>query len=199
VASVAAIRLVEPGLLLVPALAITGILVNAALLFEGRLLVDVPGGDDETRILGLSMLLGFLAFAGIAGAIPGGLAEPATAVLGAPVGALSEEGLVLLAAADGLIAALIGYRLAAFRRPTLRAALWGALTFGVAIGIAAVAIRAAALPRFVGPALLTLVLYLWNAVQGARPARSARWVWELILLAGLAVVILAWNALVSRP
>ena len=43
------------------------------------------------------------------------------------------------------------------------------------------------LPRLLGPALLTLVLYLWSAYRGVpRTARrDARWIWEILLLAAL--------------
>jgi hypothetical protein len=53
------------------------------------------------------------------------------------------------------------------------------------------------LPRLLGPALLTLVLYLWSAYRGVpRTARrDARWIWEVILLAALGLVVVAWNLL----
>jgi hypothetical protein len=67
----------------------------------------------------------------------------------------------------------------------------------VVVAIAAAGIRAMAIPRLLGPALLTLVLYLWSAYRGGpRTGRAdARWVWELLLLLGLGVVVIAWNLL----
>ena len=48
---------------------------------------------------------------------------------------------------------------------------------------------------FVGPAALTLVFYLWDALHATAPARrrDPRFLWETILLAALAVVVVAWN------
>jgi hypothetical protein len=53
------------------------------------------------------------------------------------------------------------------------------------------------LPRLLGPALLTLVLYLWSAYRGVpRSARrDARWIWEVLLLAALGAFVIAWNLL----
>ncbi len=57
------------------------------------------------------------------------------------------------------------------------------------------AIRAIDLPRLVGPALLTLVFYLWDALHGSAPARrrEPRFLWEVLLLAALGVVVVLWN------
>ena len=105
--------------------------------------------------------------------------------------------MILLAVADGLLAGLVGYRLAALRAPDVRAAVLAALSYAVVVAIAAAGIRAMAIPRLLGPALLTLVLYLWSAYRGGpRTGRAdARWVWELLLLLGLGVVVIAWNLL----
>ena len=48
-----------------------------------------------------------------------------------------------------------------------------------------------------GPALLTLAFYLWDAVQAATPARrrDARWIWQIVLLAVLGLAVVAWNLL----
>ena len=81
------------------------------------------------------------------------------------------------------------------RRP--RDALAAALSYAAVVAIAAAALRAMGLPRLLGPALLTLVLYLWSAYRGVpRTARrDIRWVWELLLLAGMGVAVVAWNLL----
>ena len=44
-----------------------------------------------------------------------------------------------------------------------------------------------AIPRLLGPALLTLVFYLWDAVHAAAPdrRRDLRWSWQTALLAVL--------------
>ena len=111
---------------------------------------------------------------------------------------LALQDLVLLAAADALVAGLLGYRAAALRVTTLRDALWSAATYAIAIAIGAAALRAMAIPRLIGPALLTLVFYLWDAFHGAAPARrrDPRWIWQTGLLVGLGVVVVGWNLLV---
>ena len=198
VAAIGAVRLVPVGLLLAPALFAAGCLVLAAVVLERRVLGRANGAtaDDRAALLSLVLLVAFVAFAGIAAAIPGALVEPggsaAAARPGLPVG-----GMILLAVADGLLAGLVGYRLAALRAPDVRGAVLAALSYAVVVAIAAAGIRAMAIPRLLGPALLTLVLYLWSAYRGGpRTGRAdARWVWELLLLLGLGVVVIAWNLL----
>ena len=56
---------------------------------------------------------------------------------------------------------------------TVRDALWSALTYAAAIAIGAAALRAMAIPRLIGPALLTLAFYLWDAFIGTAPASPA--------------------------
>ena len=85
--------------------------------------------------------------------------------------------------------------------PNLRDALWSAATYAAAIAIGAAALRAMEIPRLIGPALLTLAFYLWDALArharrraaatcagSGRPACSPR----------LGVVVTAWNLLL-RP
>ena len=198
VAAIGALRLIPVGLLLVPALFAAGCLVLAAVALERRILGRPNGAtaDDRAALLSLALLIAIVAFSGIAAAIPGALVEPgggaATARPGLPL-----EGMALLAAADGLLAGLLGYRLAALRVPDLRSAVLAALSYAVVVAIAAAGLRAMAIPRLLGPALLTLVLYLWSAYRGGpRSGRAdARWVWEMLLLAGLGAGVIAWNLL----
>jgi hypothetical protein len=198
VAAIGALRLVPVGLLLVPALFAAGCLVLASVALERRILgrSNGPTADDRAGLLSLVLLVAFVAFAGIAAAIPGALAEPVGGSVAARPG-LPMQGMILLAAADGLLAALLGYRLAALRAPDLRGAAISALSYAVVVAIAAASLRAMAIPRLLGPALLTLVVYLWGAYRGApRPARAdARWAWELLLLLGLGAIVIAWNLL----
>ena len=56
----------------------------------------------------------------------------------------------------------------------VRDALWSAVTYAAAIAIGAAALRAMEIPRLVGPALLTLAFYLWDALHGTAPAPPAR-------------------------
>lgn len=198
VASIGALRLVGVGLLLAPALFAAACLVYAAVSLERRILGRTNGAtaDDRAALLSLALLVAFVGFAGIAAAIPGALVEPggnaAAARQGLPLGDL-----LFLAVADGLLAGLVGYRIAALRATNLGAALLAALSYAVVVAVAAAGLRAMAIPRLLGPALLTLVLYLWSAYRsGPRAGRAdARWIWELLLLLGLGAVVVAWNLL----
>jgi hypothetical protein len=51
------------------------------------------------------------------------------------------------------------------------------------------------IPRLVGPAMLTLTFYLWDAFHGATPLRrrDARWIWQTALLAILGAAVIALN------
>src|SRR6266540_4150258 len=153
-----AIRLVPFGLWLVPALAITWLLVRRTLALEARIHHARTGlsADDRTAILVTVLLLAFIGFTGVAAMVPGGLVQPQGGS-----GPLPETNLLVLAAGDGLIAGLLGYRAVALRIINLVDALWSAATYLAAIAIAAAALRAMEIPRLIGPALLTLAFYLW--------------------------------------
>jgi hypothetical protein len=189
IACLGAIRLVPFGLWLAPALLGTGLLVERCLAIEATILASRSGAgpDERTAVLVATLLVAFLAFAGVAALVPGGLAaQDAAAGEGA--------NLVLLAVADALVAFLLGYRVAALRVTRLRDALWSAATYALAIAIGAAAARAMEIPRLIGPALLTLVFYLWDAFHGASARRrDTRWVWQTVLLVVLAVIVVAWN------
>ncbi|MCI0343871.1 MAG: hypothetical protein L0221_00315 [Chloroflexi bacterium] len=192
VAAVGVVRLVPLGALIILALAITAWLVGRVVATEGRVLAS-PGGAtpaDRSAILVELLVIGFLGFTGVAALVPGGLVEP-----GAGGSPLAGGELALLALADGAIALLLGYRAAALRTTRFREVLLSAVTSGAAITIAAIAIRAMAAPRFAGPALLALVLFLWNSIHEA-PAgrrRTARYLWEIALLVLLGIVVIAWG------
>jgi hypothetical protein len=200
VACVGAIRLVPVGLWLVPALVVTGLIVGRTLALEARILAahDDLGEDGRTAVLVTTLIVAFLGFVGVAATVPGGLVQPGSA--GAAGGPLSERDLLALAAGDAVIAFLLGYRAAALRVTTLRDALWSAATYAAAIAIGAAALRAMEIPRLMGPALLTLAFYLWDAFHAATPSRrrDARWIWQTALLGGLGIVVVAWNLLL-RP
>jgi hypothetical protein len=197
VACLGAIRLVPFGLWLAPALVVTWLLVRRTLALEARI-HHAPTGlsaDDRTAVLVTILLVAFVAFTGVAAMVPGGLVE-----LAAGEGPLPETNLLALAAGDGLIAALLGYRAVALRTANLVDALWSAATYLAAIAIGAAALRAMEIPRLMGPALLTLAFYLWDALTGTHPARrrELRWIWQTGLLAALGLVVTAWNLLL-RP
>ncbi len=196
VAGLGVLRLVPPGLPLVPAILGAGLLIDACLRIEIRILARAKGPTpvDRTILLAAGLLVAFLAFTGVAALVPGGLVEPLPA--GAPAAAaLREQSLVVLALADGFVAFLLGYRFAALQLGRLRSAATAALGYALAIAIAAGLLRAAAFPRLLGPALLTLALFLWDAFRGAGPAvrRDPRWAWQVVLLVVLGVVVVAWN------
>jgi hypothetical protein len=200
--AVGAIRLVPLGVGIVPALLLVGFLLDRGLRLEARVLSQShgPTADDRTAILVQTLVVAFLAFSGAAAIVPGGLPDlEAAPPVGAPPAStgdlLSEGGLVLLSIVDAVVAGLLGYRASALRVTTLRAALWSAATYAGAVAIAAAAVRAMTIPRLVGPALLTLVFFLWDAFHGAPPSRrrDPRWVWQTALLIVLGGVVVVWN------
>lgn len=194
--SAAALQLVPAGLALVPAVAGFALLFDRVLALEMRLLGQTSGAteSDRSRVLLAAVVTAFIAFTGIAALVPGGLAEPGGSVAGS-TSALTEGWLAVLAIDDALIALLLGYRVATFRYGTARDAARSALTYAIVIAIAAGAVRAIDLPLLVGPAVLTLVFYLWDGLHGTAPARrrDPRFLWETILLVVLAIVVVAWN------
>ena len=200
VACVGAIRLVPFGLGLAPALLITGVIVDRCLALEGRILAAPAGLDADARtvVLVTTLVVAFLGFVGVAAMIPGGLAQPAGEGPGS--GPLAEADLLVLAVGDAVIAFLLGYRAAALRVSTARDALWSAATYAASIAIGAAAVRFMEVPRLLGPALLTLTFYLWDAFHGAAPShrRDARWLWQIALLAALGIAVIALN-LMARP
>jgi hypothetical protein len=191
VACLGAIRLVPFGLWLVPALAVTWLIVGRTLALEDR--IHRSGSDlseeERTALLVTILLVAFLAFTGIAAMVPGGLVDP--------VGSLDESNLLVLVAGDSIVACLLGYRIASLRVTTVRDALWSAVTYGVAIAIGAAALRAMEIPLLVGPALLTLVFYLWDAFIGTTPSRrrDPGWLGRIGLLVALGLLVTAWNVL----
>jgi hypothetical protein len=196
-----AIQLVPIGVWLLPALGATALLVDRAVVLEGRILVSDVGITDEERssIRVAILLTGFIAFVGVGALVPGGLAGAiVSGATGGPVPPLSAADLLVLASADALVAGLLGYRAASLRVLNIRDALWSAATYAFAIAITAAALRAMALPRLIGPALLTLALYLWDAIHGASPARrrDPAWIWQTALLVVLGALVAGWNVMI---
>ncbi len=191
----AAIHLVSPGLAMVPYLAGFAVLLDRILALELRLLGQRTGAtdSDRARVLLAAVVAAFIAFTGVATLVPSGLAEPGGAVAGEAT--LSQGWLLVLAIDDALIALLLGYRVAVFRYGSAADAARSALTYAIVVAVAAGATRAMDVPRLLGPAILTLVFYLWDALHGAAPARrrEPRFLWELALLVGLGAVVVLWN------
>lgn len=197
VAGIGIIRLAPIGVGLVPILLVLAYAIQRAVTTEVRILLAPHGAtpSERTFVLLQILVLGFAAFAGIAALVPGGL--PDLGSLGpdqvaAP--ALSDLSLATIVVGDALIAGLLGYRAAALRIAAVRDVAISALTYAAVIGIAAGGIRAMEIPRLLGPGLLTLVLYLWDTIHGAPTSRrrDAQRVWEVVLLAGLGVLVVVW-------
>ncbi len=190
----AALQLVPAGLWLLPALALFAFGMDRILALEIRLIAQPTGTSeaDRARILAAAVVTAFVAFTGVAALVPGGLPEPG--VSSADAG-LTEGSLLLLAVGDAIVALALGYRVAAARYASRRDAARSAITYAIVIAVAAGALRAIDVPRLVGPAALTLVFYLWDALHATAPdrRREPRFLWETLLLGVLAVVVVAWN------
>jgi len=183
IAAVAIVRVVPVGALLLPAIGAAALLIHVVVGVEARITSQARTPDERDRrsVLWASLATCFVAFIGLPTAVVDVWLSAAWAAWA-------------LSIAEGTVAALLGYRLAALRRPDLRSAAFSALTYGAIIGLAGAALRVLALPRLVEPALLVLVFYLWDAVHATEPARrrGVRWMLELAVLAvlGVAVVFL---------
>jgi hypothetical protein len=193
-AALGAIRLVPVGVVLLLAFALAGGLVGLALVTELRLAraSGPPSSTDRTAVLIQVLLVGFLGFAGVATLVPGGLPDPGEAPTPANRDALA---VIAQAVGDGLIGFLLAYRTAALRSSNLRDVTWFGLTGAAVVAIAAVALRSIEIPRILGPALLVLVFFLWDAIHSGGPVRRRDpWrAWETALLAVLAVVVIGWS------
>jgi hypothetical protein len=193
--AVGVVRVVPLGLAIVPALALLGVLIDRAVAVETRIASNAQGPTeaDRPRALAVFLVVAFVAFVGIAAIVPNGLAG--TQLDGAPVPPLPIGDLVLLALADAVVAGLLGYRAAALRLSSARDAAWAAVTSAVVIALGAAAIRAMGIPRLIGPALLMVLLYLWDTVHAAPSSRrrDPRWIWETLALAALGIVVAVWN------
>jgi hypothetical protein len=198
VASLGALRAVPDGLGVLIAVAGAALLIDRTLALELHLHQSVapPSGDDRTLVLAFSVVTGFLAFVGVAVLVQGGLVAPASGTGSSPTTAgLTEPSLVLLALADALVAGLLGFRLSLMRERNRRTAVLSGLTYAAVVAIAAGAIRAVDLPSLLGPAIVTLVFFLWDGIHGSPPAqrRDPRWLWQTALLAVLGLAVVAWN------
>ena len=192
----AMVHLVPAGLWLPVALIAFAAVLDRILALESGILTQpgVVSDGDRARVLGAAVVTAFVVFSGVAALVPGGMPEPAGSPAAAP-NAMTQGWLVVLALVDAVAALAIGWRISALRFGAQFEIARSALTYALVTAIAAGLIRAIDLPRLVGPAVLTLVFYLWDAQHGSAPARrrERRFLWEMLLLAALAVVVLAWN------
>lgn len=196
-AAVAVLRIVPPGLGMLVALGVFAVLLERVVHLEAGIAVQAsgPSAADRSGVLLAAMATAFLAFTGVAALTPGGMPEPAASAT-AGASSMGQGWLAVLAVADAAVALAVGWRLTALRAGGALQIARSALTYALVTAIAAGLIRAIDLPRLVGPAVLTLVFYLWDAQHAAAPARrrERRFVLELALLAGLAIVVVLWNA-----
>ncbi len=193
-AALGAIRLVPMGIVLLPAFVLAGGMVGLALITELRLSRSSgpPSSADRTAVLVQILIVGFLGFAGVAALVPGGLPVPGEIGQGLAPDALS---IAAQAFADALIAFLLAYRTAALRTSNLRDVAWFGLTGAAVVAIAAIALRSIQIQLILGPALLVLVFFLWDAIHSGGPVRRRDpWrAWETALLAVLAIAVIGWS------
>jgi hypothetical protein len=194
-AALGAIRLVPIGIVLAPAFVLAGGLVGLALVTELRIARSSgpPSSADRTAVLIEVLFVGFLGFAGVASLVPGGL--PAAGEGGGAIGANGLE-VIAQTGSDALIGFLLAYRVAALRSSILRDVAWFGLTGAAVVAIAAIALRSIEIPNLLGPALLVLVFFLWDAIHsgGAARRRDPWRAWETAALAVLAVIVIGWSA-----
>ena len=90
---------------------------------------------------------------------------------------------------------MLGYRIAALRSSVIRDVAWMASTAAAVVTITAALLRQLQIPGLLGPALLVLVLFLWDALHGSPPSRrrDPRRLAETALLVVLGLVIVAWS------
>jgi hypothetical protein len=195
--AVGVVHLVPIGLLQVPLVAAILWLLLRALSLEARLAraTTPPSGADHTAVLGLTMVAGLAAFAGVAALIPGALPDPGAVAAGTTQSAATPSLILGLAAVDGLIAFALAYRVAALRSTSVRDVGWAASSGAAIVAIAAAALRTLEIPGLIGPALLVLVFFLWEAIHSGAPARhrDPRRLWESVLLVALGLVVVAWS------
>jgi hypothetical protein len=194
-AALGGIRLVPIGIALAPAIVLAGGLVGLALVTELRIAraSGPPSSADRTAVLIEVLVIGFLGFAGVASLVPGGLPIP-----GQGGGALGANGVAVLAQAggDAIIGFLLAYRVAALRSTNLRDVGWFGVSGAAVVAIAAVALRSIEIPRILGPALLVLVFFLWDAIHsgGGVRRRDPLRRWETLALVVLAIIVIGWSA-----
>jgi len=187
------IRIVPIGLLLVPALAAVAWFIEQVASTEARLAraSAPPSAADRSVVLVQALTAAFGAFVGIAALAAGGM-TPEGGLPPASTGPFERAG---LAVADGVVAFLLAYRIAALRSSVARDVAWLATTAAAVVTIAAALLRQLQVPGVLAPALLVLVLFLWDAVRGAPPGRrrDPRRLAETALLIALGIVVIAWS------
>jgi len=164
------------------------VLLDRTIRLERAVARSTSHEHDRWQVVLASLAAAFLGFAGVASMVSGGMA-------GVGAATLQEADLLLLAAGDAVIALLLGFRLARLGPAARREAVVSGAGFAAVVAIGAGLLRAMAIPQLLGPALLTLLLYLWDALNATTPSirRDPRWRWQVGLLLVLSAVVIAWN------
>jgi hypothetical protein len=187
------IRVVPIGLLLVPALAAVAWFIERVATTEARIArsSSPPSAADRSVVLVQALAAAFGAFVGIAALAAGGM-QPEGGLAPASTGPFERAG---LAVADGAVAFLLAYRIAALRSSNARDVAWMASTAAAVVTITAAILRQLQIPGILAPALIVLVLFLWDALHGQPPARrrDPRRLAETALLLALGLVVVAWS------
>ena len=154
---------------------------------------ELPPHPRPVAVRATSLGLSFAAFAAIGGIVPGGLAGAG--------GVLSMPALAATVALDVLVGGLVGYRIASITRNSRFDRMVRVLAVGqyaVPVGIAGALLRALALPRLFGPALLTLVAYVVTVLrESPEPVLyNRRLLQEAAVLVLAGALAVAWGLLV---
>ncbi len=182
------LRLVPFDWRLVAAVLAAFVLLDRTIRLEHSLARSTTHDHDRWKVVLASLAAAFLGFAGVASMVSGGMA-------GIGAATLEEADLLLLAAGDAVVALLLGFRLARLGPAARREAVVSGAGFAAVVAIGAGLLRAMAIPQLLGPALLTLLVYLWDALNATTPSirRDPRWRWQVGLLLVLSAVVIAWN------
>jgi hypothetical protein len=191
-------RLVAIDWILVPVLVLAAVLLAWTMGVEGRLAARMSVDELRWQVVLAALAAGFLGFAGVAAMVASGLVEtlaPGASAVAGPGGAIGEADLLLLAAGDAVIAGLLGFRLVRLGPARRSEAILSASSYAGVVALGAGLLRAMSIPQLLGPALLTLLLYLWDAFHATTPSirRDPRWRWQVALLLVLSAVVIGWN------
>ncbi len=185
-----ALHAFAPRIELIVAAMAVGLIAGWSIRTERRLAVarTAPVDEDVALVVGLGLAASFVAFLGVGTVVPGGLAPAGSAPIPLP-------DLATVAGADALVAAAVALRLARLRAAGRRNAALAALSAAAIVAVAATALRGLAIPLVLGPALLTLVFFLWDALtgSGATGRRTVRWGLEILVLAALGAAVTLLN------
>ena len=181
-----AVRLVPLDWVLVPFLVAAFVLLDRAIHVERSLARSSTHENDRWQAVLAVLATAFLGFAGVASMVSGGVAG----IGGPSLGEIRPRW--RSRSRTGSSPLLLGFRLARLGPATRREAFVSGLGFAAVVAIGAGLLRAMAIPQLVGPALLTLLVYLWDALNATTPSirRDPRWRWQV----GMLLVLSRWSS-----